>query len=233
MLAGVHGGRLVVVLGGIGDPLEAAQTVLEEFDDAAAGGGRLGPADRRRRRGHRDGAERAAGSGRLAGAPRPVSAEDLLPERTIAGDLDARHELLETVYQPLVEAGDVLLDTVVSYLDSGRALEATGGRCSCTPTRCATGYAGRLSCAGTHPTDARGPSPSSLPWCWAGSAATGSRVLPASRQVHRSRTRRTLRTPTGFRDDRARRTPAPQGLRTPGSDTPELAESLHWNRLHG
>jgi DNA-binding PucR family transcriptional regulator len=58
-------------------------------------------------------------------APRPVSAEDLLPERTIAGDTDARQELIETVYQPLVQAGDVLLETVVSYLDGGRALEAT------------------------------------------------------------------------------------------------------------
>ena len=32
VLAGVHGGRLVVVLGGIADPLEAAQAVLAEFD---------------------------------------------------------------------------------------------------------------------------------------------------------------------------------------------------------
>ena len=32
---------------------------------------------------------------------------------------------VENVYQPLVEAGDVLLDTLAAFLDSGGALEAT------------------------------------------------------------------------------------------------------------
>ena len=84
-LAGVHGGRLVVVLGGIDDPAAAAQ----------------------------------------AAAPRPVAAEDLLPERIINGDPAAREQLIDTVYRPLTEAGEAILDTVVTYLDSGRALEAT------------------------------------------------------------------------------------------------------------
>ncbi|HEX8767818.1 MAG TPA: helix-turn-helix domain-containing protein [Jatrophihabitans sp.] len=125
VLAGVHGGRLVVVLGGITDPIEAAKALLAEFDDAPVVVGGSAPGI--------DGAAdvtATALSGLRAvvawpGAPRPVSADDLLPERTIAGDLGARHELIETVYQPLVEAGDVLLDTVVSYLDGGRALETT------------------------------------------------------------------------------------------------------------
>ena len=126
VLAGVHGGRLVVVLGGIGDPIEAAKAILDEFDSQApvvVGGSapRI------------DGAAEVTAtalSGLRAvaawpGAPRPVGAGDLLPERTIAGDLGARQELIDTVYLPLVEAGDVLLDTVVSYLDGGRALETT------------------------------------------------------------------------------------------------------------
>nr|MDQ2838104.1 helix-turn-helix domain-containing protein [Actinomycetota bacterium] len=58
-------------------------------------------------------------------APRPVAAEDLLPERTINGDQAAREQLIDTVYRPLTEAGDAILDTVVAYLDSGRALEST------------------------------------------------------------------------------------------------------------
>ena len=125
VLAGVHGGRLVVVLGGITDPLQAARAVLDEFGDApVVVGGTAAQVS---------GAAKvtaAALSGLRAvagwqGAPRPASAEDLLPERTIAGDLDARRDLIESVYQPLVEAGDVLLDTVVSYLDGGRALEST------------------------------------------------------------------------------------------------------------
>jgi hypothetical protein len=125
VLAGVHGGRLVVVLGGITDPLSAAAAVLAEFGDAPVVVGGSAPAI--------SGAAAVtavalSGLRAVAGwpaAPRPVSAEDLLPERTIAGDLDARQELIETVYQPLVQAGAVLLETVVSYLDGGRALEAT------------------------------------------------------------------------------------------------------------
>ena len=126
VLAGVHGGRLVVVLGGISDPIEAAKAILGEFDSGApvvVGGSapRI------------DGAAEVTAtalSGLRAvaawpGAPRPVAAEDLLPERTVAGDAGARQELIDTVYRPLVDAGNVLLETVVSYLDGGRALETT------------------------------------------------------------------------------------------------------------
>jgi DNA-binding PucR family transcriptional regulator len=54
-----------------------------------------------------------------------VIAAALLPERALAGDPDARSQLVETVYRPLVEAGDVLLETVAAFLDAGGALEAT------------------------------------------------------------------------------------------------------------
>jgi DNA-binding PucR family transcriptional regulator len=58
-------------------------------------------------------------------APRPVSADALLPERALAGDIEARTQLIESVYRPLVAAGDVLLETVAAFLDTGGALEAT------------------------------------------------------------------------------------------------------------
>lgn len=124
-LAGVHGGRLLVVLGGISDPMAAAEAVLAEFSAGPVVVGGTAP--------HVGGAASVtavalSGLRAVAGwtaAPRPVSAEDLLPERILAGDADAREQLIDTVYRPLSEAGDVLLDTVVAYLDSGRALEAT------------------------------------------------------------------------------------------------------------
>jgi DNA-binding PucR family transcriptional regulator len=59
------------------------------------------------------------------GAPRPVSSDDLLPERALAGDGDARQQLIESVYKPLIAAGDVLVETVAAFLDAGGALEAT------------------------------------------------------------------------------------------------------------
>jgi DNA-binding PucR family transcriptional regulator len=58
-------------------------------------------------------------------APRPVSADALLPERALAGDAAARTQLVDTVYRPLVAAGDVLVETVTAFLDAGGALEAT------------------------------------------------------------------------------------------------------------
>jgi DNA-binding PucR family transcriptional regulator len=54
-----------------------------------------------------------------------VSAQALLPERALAGDADARKELLEHVYRPLGNAGDVLLETVTAFLEAGGSLEAT------------------------------------------------------------------------------------------------------------
>jgi len=59
------------------------------------------------------------------GATRPVSADDLLPERALAGDGLARRSLIEQIYEPLTEQSPELLETIWCYLDNGRSLEAT------------------------------------------------------------------------------------------------------------
>jgi DNA-binding PucR family transcriptional regulator len=56
-------------------------------------------------------------------APRPVTSDDLLPERALAGDGHARRQLVAEVFRPLVEAG--LVDTVSMFLGSGSSIEAT------------------------------------------------------------------------------------------------------------
>ncbi len=58
-------------------------------------------------------------------APRPVAADDLLPERALAGDPLARTTLVERIYRPLMAHSPELATTLWSYLDSGRSLEAT------------------------------------------------------------------------------------------------------------
>ncbi|WP_375400342.1 PucR family transcriptional regulator [uncultured Amnibacterium sp.] len=58
-------------------------------------------------------------------APRPVLADDLLPERAFAGDPLARTTLIERVYRPLRDHPGELLGTLWTYLDNGRSLEAT------------------------------------------------------------------------------------------------------------
>lgn len=59
------------------------------------------------------------------GAPRPVEADDLLPERALAGDTLAKQTLIERIFRPLQAHSTDLVTTLWSYLDNGRSLEAT------------------------------------------------------------------------------------------------------------
>jgi len=59
------------------------------------------------------------------GAPRPVLADELWPERVLSGDVRARRAVLDAVYRPLVAARGSLAQTVSTYLEHGRSLEAT------------------------------------------------------------------------------------------------------------
>jgi hypothetical protein len=59
------------------------------------------------------------------GVTRPIAADDLLPERALAGDPLARATLIERIYVPLSDQSIELLQTLQSYLENGRSLEAT------------------------------------------------------------------------------------------------------------
>jgi DNA-binding PucR family transcriptional regulator len=58
-------------------------------------------------------------------APRPVTSDDLLPERALSGDGHARRQLVREVYLKLAEAGPATLDTVAAFLGHGGSIEAT------------------------------------------------------------------------------------------------------------
>jgi hypothetical protein len=60
----------------------------------------------------------------LPSAPRPVAADDLLPERVLAGDTRAGRQLVTGVYRLLV-AEPTLLATADAYIASGGSIEAT------------------------------------------------------------------------------------------------------------
>ncbi len=124
ILGGVHGDRLVVVLGGVPEPLAAARALLPGF---GAGPLVVGPAvpslDEATE------SARAALAGYRAApawpsAPRPVNAADLLPERALAGDADARRVLRQEVYGALVRAGGELLETLDAFFAVGGVLES-------------------------------------------------------------------------------------------------------------
>ena len=59
-----------------------------------------------------------------SGAPRPVPARELLPERALLGDTSAVAALYNEVTRPLADAGPALSETLDAYLDSGGAIEA-------------------------------------------------------------------------------------------------------------
>ncbi|MFL6239127.1 MAG: PucR family transcriptional regulator [Actinomycetes bacterium] len=124
-LAGTHGSRLVVVIGDATNPQHRAAKLDREF---GSGPIVIGPpvsdllsASRSARAaltGHRVAAA-------WPSAPRMIEADDLLPERALDGDDDARAHLVEHVYEPIHSANGDLLETVSAYLDHGTALEAT------------------------------------------------------------------------------------------------------------
>ncbi len=142
VLIGLQGTRLVLVLGRMapqphdGEKLPAAEEPTLSFLDIATrlsegfGDGPLvlGPTV--------DTLIEASRSARaaLAGvavarswrhAPRPVLADDLLPERALAGDGLARRTLIEQIYEPLLAHSSELMETLWCYLDNGRSLEGT------------------------------------------------------------------------------------------------------------
>ena len=140
VLIGVQGNRLVLVIGRAhptgGDPGEEESSVQLPFLDIAKA---LEPGfgDGHLVLGHEvaslvDASKSAKAA--LAGfavarswrnAPRPTLADDLLPERALAGDPLARATLIDRIYKPLRAHSTDLLSTLWCYLDNGRSLEAT------------------------------------------------------------------------------------------------------------
>jgi hypothetical protein len=125
VLVGVHADKLVVVLGGAPALGQVAARVSREFGPGPVV---LGPqVDSLAHAG--DSAAAALAGLRAAAAwpeaPRPVGADDLLPERALDGDPAARAALSERVSLPLQAAGGEVLETVRVVLGTGGNLEAS------------------------------------------------------------------------------------------------------------
>ena len=134
VLVGVHGDRLIVVVGRISkSPSEksavsfsAIVNLLEPF--FAPGALVVGPTVRDVSAAH--GSARAALSAfavlrNASKVQRVTHADDVLAERALAGDTLAKQTLVDKIYKPLSENSAELLETLVAYLDCGRSLEAT------------------------------------------------------------------------------------------------------------
>ncbi|WP_432547446.1 PucR family transcriptional regulator [Kineococcus sp. SYSU DK004] len=124
-LVGVQGERLVVVLSGVPDALATAARLAES--EFGAGPVVVGPTVASLPVAARSARAALAGAVAARGwpeAPRPVLADDLLPERALSGDATARRALVDRAYRPLAAAGGALLETLTAYLASGGSLEA-------------------------------------------------------------------------------------------------------------
>jgi sugar diacid utilization regulator len=132
VLIGIQGRRQVVVVG-LMKPMPEAETKIYETATALEGYFGLGPlvlgptvlsvSDASK-------SAKAALSALAVAATvnsntRPTAADNLLPERALAGDPLAKQSMLEKYYSPLADSQSDLLPTLRAYLECGRSLEAT------------------------------------------------------------------------------------------------------------
>ncbi|MCV7281396.1 PucR family transcriptional regulator [Mycolicibacterium flavescens] len=124
-LVDVHGTWLVAIVSGALAPTDRFLTeLLAVFADGPVV---VGPTAPTLGTAHRSATEAIAGMNAVAGwtgAPRPVAARELLPERALLGDATAIAALQTEVMRPLADAGPALTETLDAFLDSGGAIEA-------------------------------------------------------------------------------------------------------------
>jgi len=124
-LADVHGTWLIAIISGPLAPTDRFfNDLLSAFSDGPVV---IGPTAPMLTAAYHSAGEAISGMNAVAGwagAPRPVLARELLPERALLGDTSAVAALYNDVTRPLADAGPALSETLDAYLDSGGAIEA-------------------------------------------------------------------------------------------------------------
>ena len=124
-LTDVHGTYLVAIVSGQLTPTEKVfGALLDAFSDGPVV---IGPTAPMLTAAYHSASEAISGMNAVAGwrgAPRPVLARELLPERALMGDASAIAALHTDVMRPLADAGPTLTETLDAYLDCGGAIEA-------------------------------------------------------------------------------------------------------------
>lgn len=124
-LTDVHGTWLVAIVSGHLSPTDKfLGDLLNAFSDGPVV---IGPTAPMLTAAYHSASEAISGMNAVAGwrgAPRPVLARELLPERALMGDASAIVALHTDVMGPLADAGPTLVETLDAFLDSGGAIEA-------------------------------------------------------------------------------------------------------------
>ena len=134
-LVSVRGDSVMIILGGVRADDVAGDTPERALDRAALkvakiieGPTVVGPVTSSVAQAGKSLRSALAGLRALPGwveAPNPVRADELLPERLLAGDTLATEQILALVHAPLHAMGDPFEETVATYLALGGSLEAT------------------------------------------------------------------------------------------------------------
>jgi hypothetical protein len=124
VIGGVHGDRLVVVVGGATDPVATAVALDGSFGEGPVVVGPAVPSLDQATESARAALNGFRAAPAWPGAPSPVAADDLLPERALAGDQDARRKLRHEVYGGLLRAGSALIETLDAFFAAGGVLES-------------------------------------------------------------------------------------------------------------
>jgi len=129
-LGALQGDRLVAVVTGTGltddeSAVRVASDMRECFGPAPLV---VGPVVPNLSLAHLSAIDAVSGAAAVIGwveSPPVVAAADLLPERVLAGNIQARRLLVDEVYNQLAEAGGDLLETCIGFLDHSGSIEAT------------------------------------------------------------------------------------------------------------
>lgn len=132
LLLGVHGNRQILVVGLLENhqPTEAKFFDIVKAIDAHFGFGPIviGTLVQSVADANRSARSALSANSVVTAGPdfgRVVRADDLLAERSLAGDKLAKEKLIQTCYTPLADNAPELLETLRAYLDHGGSLEST------------------------------------------------------------------------------------------------------------
>jgi len=133
VLVGVHGNRLIAVVGRTEAAADArsrpyTEIAAELSAHFAAGATVLGPEVTSVSKAHQSARAALAGFSVVKSSRKQsglIAADDLLAERALAGDMLAKATLVDKIYRPLAKTSPELLETLTAYLESGRSLEST------------------------------------------------------------------------------------------------------------
>jgi DNA-binding PucR family transcriptional regulator len=123
LLTNTYADHMVVVLGGGADLSMIATAMAGRFGPGAVV---IGPVVDGLTGAQRSAAAALSGLRAAAAwpdAPRPVGADELLPERVLAGDESAHRQLVTDVYAPMLAADPAIVETVTVYLEQAGSLE--------------------------------------------------------------------------------------------------------------